>query len=452
MKTTKTMMLLCAASVLTFYFGGCKKDVPEQNQASADASAQRRADHVRMYSSESAQKWMKMEIQIMQTTPGLSNLAIIRPYAYSGIVMYESLLPGMPSYQTLSGQLTGLPAMPSTSGSLNYHWAESMNAAMAKILRLVYPTMSAANIFSVDSLENVLYAGYSLESDVSTIARSHDFGQAVAQIVNDWALTDGNAHLADAYVVPTGAGLWIPTPPAFAPSPAGAYWGNLRQMVNGSGAGAQPPAPPAYSEIPGSDFYNMVQHVYDVSQTLTQSQIDQGMYWRDIPGLTTCGHYLSILQQVLQQENSNLETAAYAYALTAIICYDASISTWQTKYTYTLIRPVSYIRSVLGHSSWNPLLTTPNHPEYSSAHASLSSGEAVALTSIFGENHSFTDHSYDYLGFPARSFNSFNAFGEDAGNSRLFAGIHYQNSIDQALIQGRKVAHNIMNTIVLKKL
>jgi hypothetical protein len=59
---------------------------------------------------------------------------------------------------------------------------------------------------------------------------------------------------------------------------------------------------------------------------------------------------------------------------------------------------------------------------------------------VFGDNHPFTDHTFDYLGFPSRSYASFRELGEEAGNSRLYAGIHYQNSIDVGLWQGRKVA------------
>jgi hypothetical protein len=55
------------------------------------------------------------------------------------------------------------------------------------------------------------------------------------------------------------------------------------------------------------------------------------------------------------------------------------------------------------------------------------------------------------LGFDPRSFNSFQAFGIDAGNSRLYAGIHYQPSIDAGLIQGRKVAQNITNKLKFLK-
>ncbi len=106
---------------------------------------------------------------------------------------------------------------------------------------------------------------------------------------------------------------------------------------------------------------------------------------------------------------------------------------------------------MLGHTTWNSLLTTPAHPEYSSAHAVLSSATADAFSSLFGNSYSFIDHTYDYLGMVPRSFNSFKAFGEEAGNSRLYAGIHYQPSINIGLVQGRKVAENIINKLKFLK-
>jgi hypothetical protein len=64
---------------------------------------------------------------------------------------------------------------------------------------------------------------------------------------------------------------------------------------------------------------------------------------------------------------------------------------------------------------------------------------------LFGNIGSFTDHTYDYLGFAPRKYNSFMAIGEEAAQSRLYAGIHYQPSIEAGIMQGRKVAENILN-------
>jgi len=136
-----------------------------------------------------------------------------------------------------------------------------------------------------------------------------------------------------------------------------------------------------------------------------------------------------------------------AYAVTGICNSDPCISCWKTKYTYNLVRPITYIRNVIGYTTWNSLLTTPAHPEYSSAHAVLSTATSDAFTALFGNIGSFTDHTYDYLGFAPRTFASFRAIGEDAANSRLYAGIHYQPSIDTGMMQGRKVATNILRSL-----
>jgi hypothetical protein len=128
---------------------------------------------------------------------------------------------------------------------------------------------------------------------------------------------------------------------------------------------------------------------------------------------------------------------------------DASISCWQTKYHYNLVRPVTYIQKVMGHTSWLPLLSTPAHPEYSSAHCVMSGAAAKALTAIFGDIGSFTDHTYDYLGFAPRTFSSFHAVGEDVAQARVLAGLHYRPSCDTALVQGRKVTANILRMLNL---
>lgn len=61
----------------------------------------------------------------------------------------------------------------------------------------------------------------------------------------------------------------------------------------------------------------------------------------------------------------------------------------------------------------------------------------------------FTDHTYDYLGYAPRTFGSFRAIGVDAGNSRVYAGIHYQPSVDIGLVQGKKVTDNILRILDL---
>ncbi|HKB45220.1 MAG TPA: vanadium-dependent haloperoxidase [Chitinophagaceae bacterium] len=436
---------------ITLFIASCQKEIDQQAKQEEVAAKANNNNHGHLkqtntYSSDAVIKWMEMQLRLMRTATGIPNNAFTRPYAYSGIALYETVVSGMPAYQSLASQLNGLSGLPQTEPGFAYHWPSSANAALAYINKNMFPTTSAANKTSIDSLENALNTQYQGEVDAETINRSVALGKAVAQKIFEWAQTDGNLHASDSYTPPTGEGLWVPTAPAFAAAST-PYWGNLRTIVPGSGDNAQPAAPTPYSTDPSSDFYKMAKQVYDVSQTLTAEQTAMALYWRDVPGVTTPGHYVSILKQVLENDKPMLDKAAIAYALGGITAYDAAISCWQTKYHYNLVRPITYIRTILGHTTWNPLLTTPAHPEYSSAHAVLSAATADVFSNLFGDNYSFTDHTYDYLGMAPRSFNSFRAFGEDAGNSRLYAGIHYQASIDIGLMQGRKVAQNIINKL-----
>jgi hypothetical protein len=50
-----------------------------------------------------------------------------------------------------------------------------------------------------------------------------------------------------------------------------------------------------------------------------------------------------------------------------------------------------------------------------------------------------------------RSVNSLYDLGLDAANSRLYAGIHYQPTIDAGITQGEIIANNILSSLTLKK-
>ncbi|HEY6956256.1 MAG TPA: vanadium-dependent haloperoxidase [Flavisolibacter sp.] len=451
MKAVKIVSFLVFTSSLAF--SSCQKELaPKGDTAQTDAAKREQMGHLKQtntYSSEVATKWMDLQLRLMASTSGVANVAFARQQAYSGIGLYEAVVNGMPAYQSIASQLTGLSGLPTTNPGMAYHWAEVANATLAAINKHMFPAASAATKAAIDSLENALKAQYSSETSADIFARSEEYGKTVAQTIIDWSETDGYLHASDTYTAPSGPGLWVP-PTNPVPKTSTPYWGNLRVMVAGSGNNAQPGPPTAYSESPSSDFYKMVQQVYTASQNLTTAETNMALYWRDVPGVTTPGHYVSILKQVIQTTNASLDKAAIGYALSGIVVYDAAISCWQTKYQYNLVRPITYIRNVLGHTTWSPLLATPAHPEYSSAHAVLSSADAEAMTAVFGDLP-FTDHTYDYLGMPSRSFNSFRDFGLEAGNSRIYAGIHYQPSINAGLRQGRKVAENIISSLKFLK-
>ena len=263
-------------------------------------------------------------------------------------------------------------------------------------------------------------------------------------------MADGISHVSDAYTATVGPGYWIPTPPAFAAAST-PYWGNLRTMVAGSGDGSQPAAPTTYSEDPSSAFYLMAKHIYDVSQTLTPAEIAMANYWKDIPGVTSPGHLMNILIQINDIEHPALDKAAMSFALSGITDNDAAISCWKTKYSYNLERPITYIRNIMGNTTWNPLFPTPNFPEWTSGHATIAGAVAETLTELFGDNYQVTNHTYDYLGMAPRTYTSFMEMAQEIGMSRVYAGIHYTKSCTEGTIQGIKIARNVNSRLKFLK-
>ena len=388
-----------------------------------------------LYSADVIDKWMTLELRFYKDATGIGNGAFARPFAYSGISAYESIDPGIFSWKQ---KYNGLSGLPETDGFQKYNWPASVNASLAEFNRSFFTSanLNATDLAAIDSLENAISSTFSGEH-AETLNRSVAFGKSIADAIFAWSLTDSYIqNNALSYTPPVGPGLWVPTPPAKAPA-SGPYWGNDRPIIVTSGDNSQPGPPTAYSEDPTSDFYKEVNDLYQASKVLTTDQKNMALFWRDVPGVSTPGHWMSISQQAIRQSHSRLDKAALAYALTGICVNDAVISVFKAKYTYNLVRPITYIRNVIGDTAWLSFITTPAHPEYPAAHAVLSASAAEGLTAVFGNIGPLTDHTWDYLGFPARTFNTFREFALDAGNSRFYGGIHYQPSINIGLKLGK---------------
>jgi hypothetical protein len=311
----------------------------------------------------------------------------------------------------------------------------------------MFPNANAENKTAIDSLEASLLIQFNNEAESDVIQRSVEFGRKVAEAVFNWSETDGYQQVNNPYTPPQMGGQYW-TPPNPMPVHTLPYFGNVRPLVTGSGEGAQP-GPPNYK-----DLADMTTDVINSKPAPGTNEYNMAFWWRDFPGTSTPGHYVSILRQVLQKKQTSLDVAALAYALGGIVDMDITISTWKSKFQYLLARPFNY-STVMG-VPFTALLGAP-HPEYPAAHASLSAANAEAMTTVLGENYAFTDSTFNGLVTPQgitlepRSYSSFREAGEEAGWSRLYGGIHFRKSIEAGFLQGRKVAANIQAKLKFKK-
>ena len=452
----KTLSCLTILSLVILF--SCQKQIDKPySQQSEEAVVANNNQHghlqqTKTFSSDVVVSWINLQLQ-MNKVPlpaGTAGQGSDRCMAYCGIALYESVVPGMPAYQTLFGQLTDFPEMPSTEPGKAYHWAASANAALAEMNRRLFSGTADANKTAMTNLENSWKATYATEVDAATLQRSVAFGKEVATRVFAWAATDGSANVNPPYVPPVGLGLWIPTSPTPAVNP---YAYQRRLLVPGSANGTTLVPPPSFSTVPGSPFYNMVKEVYDASAaptTLTAGQKAMADYFKDVPGYSPGGTYVALMSQALDNTKPSLDMGALTYVKVGLAIHDASIVLFTNKYQFNLIRPVTYIKAYID-PNWLTYVPTPNHPEFPSGHSTTGGGALTMMSNIFGEDFHITLHTYDYLNYPARSYTSFTQLSNEISDSRFYGGLHYKATLVKSTEQGKKVAENILEKVKFLK-
>ena len=433
---------------------GCRKSKEDIQSPNITALSQNTTSQNinERFDSYTAQSWYSLLLKLVIETPGHTPPIAARSFGYTGIALYESLVGEMKDNHSLVGQLNGLTMMPRHQYGNSYVAPISANAALARIIKDLFKNASAANLGKIDALESANYNLYSQHTSDIILNRSRDYGRAVADAVFNWSLTDGGnqAYLNNfpsSYIPPVGIDKWIPTAPAYL-SAMLPYWGNNRNMIPANGIGpVDPPVPPAFSTLPGSPFYNAALEVYNVTTNLTSEQNAIALYYNDGGGsFTPPGHNIGVALQIIRNRNLNLEQAAMVLAKVGIAENDAGIVCWRAKYSFSLLRPATFIASYIA-ASWNPLIVTPPFPTYTSGHATFSGASAAILTAEFGNHVSFTDSTKIAYGFSPRSYANFLEAAQEAAMSRLYGGIHYRFDNDNGFTCGLRIAANVEHLI-----
>jgi hypothetical protein len=398
-----------------------------------------------------AVEWMELLCQSVRTE-GLVPPQAARIYAYAGIALYESVVQGMPDHLSLSGQLNDLPDMPEYENDEGYDWPSSANAALAKVAEGLFEQTSVQTTEAIRQLKDQHFRER-ISADVpeNVVQYSSDYGESIGEIILDWADEDGYQSLRSlTYTPPSGTGIWEPTPPNFGQAME-PFWGQLRPFSLYTAGVCEPQSPVEYSEDPSSEFYNQAWLVYEAVNNLDSEQRTIALFWEDSPQETCTppGHWLSIVNQLVIDKGMRLDEASEMYALVGISMGDTFISCWEAKYRWNLLRPVTYIQRNID-SEWQPYISTPPFPEYTSGHSVVSGAVSTILTHLLGEM-AFTDRTHEDLGFSPRSYSSFDEAAQEAAISRLYGGIHYPMAIEEGLEQGWQVGQWVLDHVTTRK-
>ncbi len=257
----------------------------------------------------------------------------------------------------------------------------------------------------------------------------------------------------NAFVIDDGSpkpGKWRPTGPAFMPA-QNPQWGAVTPFALVSADQFAPAAPPDVSSQAYADAVNEVKALgASNSATRTADQTIIAKFWNDGVGTyTPPGQWNSIADQTALAAGGSLSANARLLAELNVAEADAAIAAWSAKFTYDVWRPISAIQfadqapntGVQPDANWAPLVNTPNFPSYVSGHSTFSAAAAEILASFFGADFSFsyTDPALGSLAGVTRSFTSFWQAAQEAGQSRVYAGIHYSFDNVAGLALGRQV-------------
>ncbi|HEX5768481.1 MAG TPA: hypothetical protein VFX94_09635, partial [Burkholderiales bacterium] len=174
------------------------------------------------------------------------------------------------------------------------------------------------------------------------------------------------------------------------------------------------PPPPPY----GSDaFRAQVRHVREVSDTRTNSQVRIAQYWENLTGSFAAGAWNAVARSAMVARGFDEAAMARTLAMMHMVAFDAVLACHDSKFAYWVPRPTQV----------DPQITlpigVPNFPAYPSNHACISGAVGRVLDAVLPN----TNGVYE-------------AMGRQAGESRIYAGIHYQMDLDAGYEIARKVA------------
>jgi hypothetical protein len=248
---------------------------------------------------------------------------------------------------------------------------------------------------------------------------------------------------------------WRETPPDYE-SALEPYWDQIRPLVIDSLSIYAPRPLPEYSTDKNSTFYSMVYEVYAESRNEEKEKIawfwdcnpvltiHQGHMIQTIHKYSPPGHWLNIVTQVTEQNNSDYAKATQAYTYVAAAMFDAIITVWHYKFKTDLVRPITYIQEFID-PYWEPILQTPPFPEYTSGHSAISGAAATVLSGLYGAESGFHDTTQLRFGLEERSFKKFMDAANQVNLSRFYGGIHYKQGVEEGGEQGAKIGQLILN-------
>ena len=276
--------------------------------------------------------------------------------------------------------------------------------------------------------------------------RGVKLGEEVALKVVALRANDG-ADKVNTYPPVTQPGVYVQTMPTVSWE-----YADMPPWAMTSPSQFRPPPPIALISEQWAKDYNEIKDLGEKNSTRrTPRQTEDALFW--VTGGPTI--YQPIPRQIVISRNMSVVDSARFMAVVATAQSDAIIAVFDAKYKYEFWRPVTAIRNgdidnnpaTERVPSWQPIASTPMHPEYPCAHCILSGAMAGAITTLLGTE----DIPEVTLTSPTapgvtHKFTNLRAINDEVAGARIYAGFHYRTSTVVGSDMGWKIGAYTVQT------
>jgi membrane-associated phospholipid phosphatase len=343
----------------------------------------------------------------------LGTVSSQRIYPYVAIAIYDATVAAWDSKYAYNRQrpaaldpsLATRLATPNSPSYPSEHAAVA--AAAAGVLAYFFPNETASlNSRAEEAARSRLYAGLQYPSDYFA---GLDLGRKVAARVIERAKAD-NSDAVWTGAVPVGPGLWIGI------NPGNVAATNWKTFVLSSAGEFRPPEPPAYNSP------QMIAETADVRNfARTFNTNEKAFFWQSPEGRESWFWTYASKRLFETKLDQNPPRAARAYALLGVSLFDGWTASQDGKFTYWYIRPAQLDTGIV------PVFPAPNFPGYPSNHSTITTARTETLAYLFPREAAYI-----------------RAVGKEAGDSRIWAGIHFPIDNAAGVALGTAVAQKVI--------
>ena len=312
--------------------------------------------------------------------------------------------------------------------------------AAYQVLLSYYPSQQAA-----------LDESYSMALQAVSNEQAREAGKLVGKTAAEAALRAGKVD-PSAALVPyrprTQPGVWVATQlPVFTPS----YVIQRPWFIGRSDAFRAAPPPALTSARYAKDLEEVKALGGKTSKSRTPDQTLSAKYRIN-------ADMMPALRIIADQDGRRLVDNARLFALYRMIDDDVMLASVDSKFFYNFWRPITAIRNAAEDGNptteadpkWEPLIATPNHPEYPCAHCTQAAATAEMMKVEYGNSPPsgvrVASKSSPLLA--VQVLPTWEKWAEEVSASRTLGGVHYRFSNEAGEDMGRKIARLALGRVM----